>query len=722
MGPKHLRLPGHPRPGRRPRRVRVGPRIAAALAIAAVVGLGAAGAAAAAPLGSWVAETPAPLSSALRIARDPQVAVGPDGTTTLTWWSDDLSHREVYVATRRAGSAAFGAPVLLDTSDGLFADQHPRYRAYYVDTGSGDRWIPHAEDVSWTPNPQIAVGPDGATTVTWTRFANDPTGAETPTTVIRAATRAAVAKRFGAAFDVSDPALISFGPRIAIGPDGRTTIAWDWEKSGGFGDDMVLGVQWNPLVATREDGARSFGAPEELGSETQLLPHAQVAIGTDGTTAVVWRNRGAADVPDGDVLRIAVRPGAATGFDDTCTAIRPAAGCFVVASDATLNDEGDEVAPQVAVGPDGGITAVWTRCSDADCVTFPGDPTIPAVRVATRAAGSGTFAAPATLSDPTRRSSGAQVAIAPDGATTAVWLEESGSGTVVRAATRASGAADFAPAVDVSAVDRVAAQPHIAIGRDGTTTIVWRAADATGRSIIQAATRQPGDASFDAPADLATADADAAPAQIAAGGDDTFTAAWTNADGLGWPRIQAATNGPPQPLRVALDGSGRVTASAPALDCRSACRTMASYLSTPALAPTAAAGWVFSGWGGACRGRRACRPVMTAPRDVTATFLHAIDDRAIAVSGTRTGAPITISFPAVAGAVYRIVSGGARGSCAIAGSRSGGRRIVTCAIRLRHAGRATVAITPLLHGVAGTRVVRRIAVTAGGPLPEHVTG
>ncbi len=80
------------------------------------------------------------LSAPFEDADYPQVAVGPDGATTITWRRYDGAKNIIQAATRPAGSATFGDPVNL--------------------SAPGE----DAED------PQVAVGPDGATTITWFRY------------------------------------------------------------------------------------------------------------------------------------------------------------------------------------------------------------------------------------------------------------------------------------------------------------------------------------------------------------------------------------------------------------------------------------------------------------------------------------------------------------------------------------------------------------------------
>ncbi len=68
-------------------------------------------------------------------------------------------------------------------------------------------------------DPQVAVGPDGATTITWSR-------SNGTNEIIQAATRPAGSATFSAAVDLSAPLQSARDPQVAVGPDGATTITW----------------------------------------------------------------------------------------------------------------------------------------------------------------------------------------------------------------------------------------------------------------------------------------------------------------------------------------------------------------------------------------------------------------------------------------------------------------------------------------------------------------
>ncbi len=79
--------------------------------------------------------------------------------------------------------------------------------------------------------PQVAVGPDGATTITWRR-------SNGTNNIIQAATRPAGSATFSAAVDLSAPSRDAFDPQVAVGPDGATTITWT--RSDGIWPNSII--------------------------------------------------------------------------------------------------------------------------------------------------------------------------------------------------------------------------------------------------------------------------------------------------------------------------------------------------------------------------------------------------------------------------------------------------------------------------------------------------
>lgn len=77
---------------------------------------------------------------------------------------------------------------------------------------------------------------------------------------------------------------------------------------------------------------------------------------------------------------------------------------------------------------------------------------------------------------------------------------------------------------------------------------------------------------------------------------------------------------PKTQLTVTTSGSGSVTSSPAGISCAPTCSASFDTGTKVTLNPTPAAGWVFTGWGGACSGNGPCTPTLNAPTIVSATF------------------------------------------------------------------------------------------------------
>ena len=190
---------------------------------------------------------------------------------------------------------------------------------------------------------------------------------------------------------------------------------------------------------------------------------------------------------------------------------------------------GNGEAPQLSAGPDGSVTAVWSRDDGTDHT----------VQTATRPPG-GSFGAPVNLSVAGQLALGPQIAVSPDGTATALWYSSDGTEFIVQASTRPPGGS-FGTPVDLSAVGDDAIDPQISAASDGSVTAVWSRFVGSTR-IIQASTRPPG-GSFGDPVNLSAASSDSQIPQITTAPDGTTTVTWVLLSGAGL-IIQAATRPP----------------------------------------------------------------------------------------------------------------------------------------------------------------------------------
>lgn len=552
-------------PVRTPRRRRHG--LTVTLAVAAVaVGMIVPGVASAVTWG-----LPASTLSTTATTNDgAQVAVGPDGTTTVVWSQTDPtdpSFAVIMAATRLPGQTGFGAPQLISGSD--LAGTPGAYES-----------------------PKIAVGPDGTTVVVWRESGSEG---------IYATSRAAGQPRFPTTAPQTvflDPGFNTFSPEnpeVTAAPDGSFTMVWTANSN--------TSATSKVMAATRLAGETSFSGVQDLSAsgayDGYYMP--KVAAAPDGSVVAIWSY----PVGSSYVIQTATRPAGQRAFGGA-EAIAGASG----------------IRPRIAIGPDGRVTAVWIA-----------DPGVnETIRSATRAPGAASFGAPVGV--PSALVLDLQVVAAPDGETTVVWNE--GYATI-RSSTRASGQSTWGPAEVVAsptdpATRRVEAA-RVAVAQDGRATVVWL--DAAGDLLttsIFSATRMDGAAAWSSATQL---DPDsghwALTPMIAVAPDGSATAVWRSvvnpALGSSAPNNKiiktASTDATSYTVTAATDGtgSGTVSSSPTGIDCGATC-TASFPLSTPlVLTAQPAAGSSFAGWGGACSGTSStCTVSVLGDRSVTATF------------------------------------------------------------------------------------------------------
>jgi phosphoserine aminotransferase len=374
---------------------------AVVLMLAAGTSLSTSAAALATPLGPWLPNPPIDLSATGRNAYDPQVATGPDGATTIIWRRDNGSSYIVQAATRAANATTFSTPIDVSTiganalSPQLAIGPDGTTTITWTRPNSSSNYIVQAAtraanattfstpiDLSTiganAESPQLAIGPDGTTTITWYR-------SNGLNTIVQAATRAAGATTFSTPIDLSTTGQSAESPQVATGPDGTTTITWTRSN----------GSAYIVQAATRAAGATTFSTPIDLSTIGGNALSPQVATGPDGTTTISWRRysgsnfivqaatRAAGATTFSTPINLsgtggnAENPQVATGPDGTTTitwtrpnsssnyivqAATRAAGATTFSTPIDLSTTGQSAgSPQVATGPDGTTTITWTR-------------------------------------------------------------------------------------------------------------------------------------------------------------------------------------------------------------------------------------------------------------------------------------------------------------------------------------------------------------------------
>jgi pimeloyl-ACP methyl ester carboxylesterase len=112
----------------------------------------------------------------------------------------------------------------------------------------------------------------------------------------------------------------------------------------------------------------------------------------------------------------------------------------------------------------------------------------------------------------------------------------------------------------------------------------------------------------------------------------------------------------PETLTVTLSGSGTVTSSPEGLACPGKCSAAFASGTKVTLTPSAALGYKFTGWSGACSGTGTCVVTMNAAESVTATFTsepaQTLTLTLTSGSGTVTSSPSGISCPGTCSAAF----------------------------------------------------------------------
>src|SRR3954451_21395394 len=297
------------------------------------------------PRGTADATQPPDIFIPAEVPAAPDVAVAADGTATVVWSARTDGNLTVYM--RRIGPDATGPVTAL--------------------SGPGQDAL----------GPQVAVAPDGTATVVWIRSDGSSFLVQARQVDPARAPDASAATLSAAGRDAA-------APRVDVGSDGTATVVWKLYDGGHYlVEERRLTPAGNLLPA---------GSSNVLSEPGQDAVEPAVAAAPDGGAAVAWsRYDGAHSIVQARRIDPAGAPAAAT---------------------ASLSAEGQSaVQPQVAVAPGGAATVVWTRFDGSHWV-------IQKQRLSAAGVPEGAVAA---LSNSTGNAAEPQLAIGADGKVTAVW-------------------------------------------------------------------------------------------------------------------------------------------------------------------------------------------------------------------------------------------------------------------------------------------------------------
>ena len=362
------------------------------------------------PPGPWV--SPArPLSPLNAISASPKVATGPEGTTVVYWRFTP------------------GADSILQA----------RVRPPAGEFGPIESLSPAGSDAS---QPVLAVGPDGTIRAVWASF----DGVNT-TLVTRARSSGGALEPIQ---NLNTPGPGIGPPALSIGSDGTTTVTWN----GTNGTHSIVRARTAPP-------GRAFGPEVLLSQPGEHSGASQVVTAPDGTTTAVWRRNNGSD-------------------HKVQVSTRPPGGSFGPVEDLTSIGASTSQ-PAVAIGPDGTVAVGWHRRFGVDF--FP--------QVRTRPPGGG-FGQTQSLSTPGQPASDPRLAVGPDGTVTAVWSRSDGPYDIAETRSQPPGG-QFGPTIDLSQSGASAEQPVISAGLDGSEVVVWSRFDGVADR-VESRTRLPGGA------------------------------------------------------------------------------------------------------------------------------------------------------------------------------------------------------------------------------------
>jgi hypothetical protein len=363
--------------------------------------------------GPW--STPSRFFGGLEDAYGLQIAVDPLGNETAIWGRRVGRSWVVQSATRSVGGS-WSAPVTLSKP------------------GAGSALV--------------AVDPEGEVTAVWLLERE-----EGWRSVVQSATRPAGGP-WSAPVNLSPERKAARSPQVALDPQGGATAVWEEEYSGA-------------IESSTRSSEGIWSAPVTLSATGVWAAWPQVAVNSQGNATAVWAGRAS----NGRRIRIQSRR--------IQTATRPAGGTW--SAPVSISKAGHRLVqdPQIAVDPQGEATAIWQRSNGRDLV----------VQGATRPA-RGSWSAPVEITAG-HGQGGQHLRLVVDswGNATAIWEGyDSNQGTTfaIQGAKRPPGGAWSRP-TDISRRTKSLGEPQIAVDPQGRSTAIW-AIGAKGGAVIQSAT------------------------------------------------------------------------------------------------------------------------------------------------------------------------------------------------------------------------------------------
>jgi hypothetical protein len=342
-----------------------------------------------------------------------RIAVDPVGNTTAVWVRREGRSWVVQSASRPAGGN-WSVPVNLSKA------------------GAGSA--------------MVAVGPEGEVTAVWLLKRE-----EGWRSVVQSATRLPGGS-WSVPVNLSPPRKAARFPQIALDPQGGATAVWEEEFSGAIES------------STRSSGG-IWSAPAVLSATGVRAAWPQVAVDSQGNATAVWVGN--------------VFSGRRLQSSRIQSATRPAGGSWSAPVSISKPGHRHVQDPQIAVDPQGDATAIWQRSNGSYLV----------VQGATRPAGGGWSRPTDITTGHGRGGQHLQLVMDSWGNATAIWEgydTRLGPNFAIQAAKHPPGGAWSRP-TDISRWTKSLGEPQIAVDPQGRSTAIW-AIGAKGGAVIQSAT------------------------------------------------------------------------------------------------------------------------------------------------------------------------------------------------------------------------------------------
>lgn len=359
--------------------------------------------------------TPSRFFGGLEDAYGLQIAVDPLGTETAIWGRRVGRSWVVQSATRSVGGS-WSAPVTLSAA------------------GAGSALV--------------AADAEGNVTAVWLLERE-----EGWRSVVQSATRSAGGS-WSAPVTLSPPRKAARSPQIALDPQGGATVVWEEEYSGAIES------------STRSSGG-IWSSPVTLSADGVVGGWPQVAVDSQGNATAVWAGRAS----DGRRIQIQSRR--------IQTATRPAGGTWSAPVSISKAGHRHVQDPQIAVSPQGEVTAIWQRSNGSYLV----------VQGATRPVGEGWSRPVDITTGHGRGGQHLQLVVDSWGGATAIWEgydTRPGPNFAIQAAKHPPGGAWSRP-TDISRWTEGLGEPQIAVDSQGRSTAIWVIGTESG-AVIQSAT------------------------------------------------------------------------------------------------------------------------------------------------------------------------------------------------------------------------------------------